>query len=235
MLLFTLLSCALAGSPEVFRRATFFAQPSSYNSNTLEAKVLQLQKIEKDYQDFTSDLLTWGKNYHKLRMQIEKDILAEVLSHTGQSDFVKELSKCGLVDNVETEDMITVKSICASSNKASDLVLTLIQELRTKADNCVNVKEKFRKRINDVYDEYFNSEIQEEIQVFAEEYSEDGTLDAVETQILLQLEESGKRFDKLESKNESPLEDVCEEYVRLSEEIQKLTQKTTEILSELFI
>lgn len=222
-LLFALITTALAGSPGIFKGTAFFATPESFGPNSLESRVLQLKSIEKDFQSFTTDLLDWGKSYHHFRMRFEKEMLSEVLSHTGQSDFSKELGKCGVIDNLETEDMITVKNICVSSRMADDLVENLLKEVKTKADTCVNVKEKFRKRINDAYDEYFLVELDETIET-----------DNEAVNILLQLMAEEKLFESLAKSVNKELQGICEVYRDLSNKISVLTANTDSILSTLF-
>ena len=160
---------ALAGAPELFKKTSFFSKPDSYSSSSLESKVTQLRKIERDFQVFTSDLLEWGKNYHRFRVEVERQMLADILSHVGQSDFIKELQKCGMVNNVETEDMIIVKSLCGKDNKSEEIVKELLKELRTKAETCVNVKEQFRKRIQHTYDEYLAKEEVDDAEIEVED------------------------------------------------------------------
>ena len=229
MFLLVLLSTVLAGAPELFKRTTFFIQPDSIVPNSLESRVLQLKSVEDDFTSFTTDLLNWGKKYHSFRMGLEKEMLAEVLSHTGQADFSKELAKCGMVDNMETEDMITVKNVCYSETMATDLIETLLKELRTKAETCVNVKEKFRKRIGDAYEEYFEVEATE-----VEQEESDIEEDSSTVRILLQIMAEQKQFAAIASKSSGGLQEICEEYKDLANQVNLLTQSTNSILSELF-
>ena len=159
-----LLSTALAGSPGIFKKTSFFAKPDSLTSNSLESRINRLERIEGDFKLFTNEFLEWGKSYHLFKIQTEKEILSDILSHTGQGDFLKELEKCGFTNTFEAEDMGTVKMICYDKETAKRFVAILIQELREKAETCVNVKEKYKKRINDAYDDFFYSDIEEELE-----------------------------------------------------------------------
>ena len=229
MYFLVLLATALSGGPEIFKHTTYFIQPDSVLPNSLESRVLQLKSVEADFTSFTTDLLTWGKKYHYFRRQLEKEMLTEVLSRTGQADFTKELAKCGMADNMETEDMITVKSICYSQSMAEDLVENLLKELRTKAETCANVKEKFRKRINDAYEEYFQVELAK-----IEQEENDSEEDSSSVRILLQMMAEEKQFGEITSKATGELQKICEEYKDLATQVNLLTQSTSSILSELF-
>ena len=220
-----------AGSPDIFKKSSFFTQTSTISPNSLESRIVQLKSVQQDFTSFTSDFLNWGKAYHRLRGFIESQILAEILTKKGESDFMKELARCEMINNLETQNMVEVKAICASDTKTKDLVSLILKEIKTNAESCVNVKEKFKNRINEAYKNYFEDSEKDET---IAEHEENPVIEENTLTRLVTADSLKTQFKNLEINNDKDLATLCEEYHDLSNSIDVLSRKANNILSELF-
>jgi hypothetical protein len=223
MIKLTLCFAALvfAGSPEIFKKTAFFNQPSQGAINTLDFRLQQLRSLEKNFSGLTSEFLQWGTSYHRFRLQIQKDLLNDILSYTGQSDFFKELGKCGMIEDIESEDMVSVKDICSSENKIKDLATKLMNEFKSKAEDCVNVKDKFKIKISNAYDEFFEHQ-----KIFLKT--------GVDSNDGLGNEAVGEqRFKIILENNRQGLKSICEDYYKISSKVKNMIASTDTVLSAL--
>lgn len=213
MLIFLLfLSIALA-STRLFERSSFLSIPTP--SNTLETRLNQLKTLESQVDSFSHNLLKWGDSYHSFKLDLESQILQETLSHSGQTDFQKELIKCGITKQMKTEDFDYFKTICIENPKnIEDFVNSIMKQIYDEANSCINVKEKYRIRIRTMFDERLLQEFEG-------------------NKVFLQVEGNEDRFNKVAKRNLEKFEKVCGGLVSVIGQLKDLKGSTNEVLDGL--
>lgn len=220
MITFLLMPVLTCANSRLFERSSFLSVPNP--SNTLETRLNSLKSLENRVDSFSHNLLKWGDSYHSLKTDLEAEILQETLSHSGQQDFQKELSKCGLTKQMKSEDFDLFKSICQQNSKNSgSFVDSILQQIYSDTNSCINVKEKYRIRIRGMFDEHFSKNLHED------------SARSQQNLVFLQIGLEDDKYQKVAKRNEERFEKTCLNLKNIVEQLSELREKTDEILGGL--
>lgn len=220
MIIFFFIAGVLAGPSRLLVNHEFISS-GKIEEGTLVDWIGKLKSVQEGYEKFQEDLLNWAKDYHKFKEDLEKNMLSELLTREGLNEFKKELRKCGLSGNLENEDLTSISKFCINQKSIQDYIELIFLKIFEASNICINVKEKYRSKIQKYYDEYFHHEeliIQEKIPEYP---------------VLTELD-SKNLFSKIIKTEQEPLQVLCNSLQTLSSQLSHTQNSSEQTISSLF-
>jgi hypothetical protein len=215
-----------AGHPRVFSGKSFLEVSDKAKPDSLQERVFDMKKVVTGIESVKDELQDWTENFYRFRIRVEKKVLLEIFTEQGVREFYKELKKCGFSQDLKDEDLKLCQSVCSEENKIQALVEDLIKKVTDNANVCINVKEKYRARIQESYDEYFYTD---EIKDAMNQVKVDPS------PALIQLESFTQRMKAIYLENREKVENICKDFELLKEKVLAIRESTFEQLGVIFV
>lgn len=219
--LFLTLGFVSAGHPGMFKNMPILAERAVKNTwdDALNDLDLLQSKVTHSYNDFVN----WGESLHRLRYNIENDILKELFGNLGSSDFKKTLVKCGIF-NLNEPDIKLVKDVCKAENPSYQLTKKSLSDLVDHSKLCELIPSKFKVSLDKTYDDFLLHKI-----VLLQK-SEDGDsliiVDNEEAKVMLESNQvimNQNPFESIIQAHEQETQNICKDLKSLIQNMVDLS------------